>query len=678
MKRLRGPAAGLRAAAGLLAASLGVAACTAGNPFGSLLASGAATGNSSTLIGNTGSALIGNTGSALGPDGKGDVLPTRGAAFSGQVSGPSQLIGNTGSALIGNTGSALIGNTGSAYRVAAAVTQGPVARSLVYLTTPDDQFFEVDGKVVSTTTDDRGHYEIPAVLPENRYVVVNAMLPENRRLVGFTVSRLGTNEVDVDLATTYVLEFLRVLARREGKTFANFDLARLPDLATRTRALIEEGHLGVEAEHLTIGAANRLADAYAIAMSRHASDLLQAWGDLLGRSPAVLLTEAGTYLYGLNESAPRTGTESPVYTPADVAITADGAYIAQMFIHQIARVDSSGLLGLFTARTEADPSQHPAPPLPRSGAPVATTRIPEPAHVAADAQGNLYLTMLPRLDAPRHLILMLCKEASPKFGLTDLEAGKIYRVAGTPDARTDDQGFARPAGLALDAAGNLFVADQANSRIVRVDRATGALSAVAGKGHSPNPEPVVDTASPAKDSPLGFPSAVAWRQSGQDHVLYVLDGFNQRIRLVTAPGGDWSQAMMRTIAGSGKPFLSGSGFGVEGGFAGDGGPATEARFHFGRFHPTDWNLSDLSFSDLALTPDGSRLYVTDTVNRRVRAIDLAAGTIDTVAGGGDNPRDGLARACSLSFPSGIVVTPAGEVLVADRSAHAVRRLLPGR
>jgi hypothetical protein len=72
------------------------------------------------------------------------------------------------------------------------------------------------------------------------------------------------------------------------------------------------------------------------------------------------------------------------------------------------------------------------------------------------------------------------------------------------------------------------------------------------------------------------------------------------------------------------------------------------------------------------------LYVSDPVNRRVRTIDLLTGLVRTIAGGGQNRRDGLASSADLISPAGLAVLPDGDLVVADYVAHAVRRVGTGR
>jgi len=126
--------------------------------------------------------------------------------------------------------------------------------------------------------------------------------------------------------------------------------------------------------------------------------------------------------------------------------------------------------------------------------------------------------------------------------------------------------------------------------------------------------------------------------------LYIVDTENERIRRV-----DFAANLIETVAGNGTA-----------GFAGDGGPATEASLD----HPRD----------VALGPDG-KLYIADTDNHRVRAVDLATGVIDTVVG------DGMARfsgdggpplAASLWRPWGITFDAAGNLYIADTFNNRIR------
>src|SRR5690242_16702020 len=147
--------------------------------------------------------------------------------------------------------------------------------------------------------------------------------------------------------------------------------------------------------------------------------------------------------------------------------------------------------------------------------------------------------------------------------------------------------------VAVDGSGNLFIADQNNQRIYKVD-ANGTITIVAGTGVNG----FAGDGGPATAGNLSNPMAVAVDNSGN---LFIADFSNQRIRKVDTSG------VINTVAGTG---LSG--------FAGDGGPATAARLNDPR----------------GLTVDNSgNLYIADSSNNRIRKVDTT-GIISTVAGTG--------------------------------------------
>ena len=187
-----------------------------------------------------------------------------------------------------------------------------------------------------------------------------------------------------------------------------------------------------------------------------------------------------------------------------------------------------------------------------------------------------------------------------------------------------------------------------NFRIRRID-ATGVMTTVAGGA----------TAGFAGDG--GPPAAAQFKfQMPNDNPepggglalddqdrLYVVDTENQRIRRI-----DFAADVIETVAGNGVA-----------GYAGDGGLATEASLAWPR--------------DIAFGPDG-RLYIADTDNHVIRAVDLATGVITTVVGdgvarfGGDG---GAPAAASLQRPWGLTFDGAGHLFVADTMNNRVRMVM---
>jgi sugar lactone lactonase YvrE len=162
----------------------------------------------------------------------------------------------------------------------------------------------------------------------------------------------------------------------------------------------------------------------------------------------------------------------------------------------------------------------------------------------------------------------------------------------------------QPSRFAIDENQNIFVLDQGNLRIRKIDNATKMVSTLAGKGTMP---------AFGGDGMDGLMANFAWEvgsnpePSGgiayKDNVLYIADTDNHRIRKL-----DLATNIVTTIAGTGTP-----------GYSGDGGAAASAEVNAPR--------------DLEIGPEGD-LYIADTDNGRVRAIDLSSGTIRTVVGTG--------------------------------------------
>lgn len=195
-----------------------------------------------------------------------------------------------------------------------------------------------------------------------------------------------------------------------------------------------------------------------------------------------------------------------------------------------------------------------------------------------------------------------------------------------------------PTAVVVDREGHLYIADTLNHRVRRVDAETGVITTVAGLGR---PRFSGDGGL-AVEAGLSEPAALALSDEG---VLFIADQSNNRVRAV-----DLATGMIRTVAGTGQA-----------GYNGDGVAATET----GLAGP----------SGLALGPDGT-LFIADSFNGRIRAVDPVTGVIRTVAGEGgeyryQGPDEPPSR--SLSRPSGITLDEEGNLYMTDSDNHLVRR-----
>jgi DNA-binding beta-propeller fold protein YncE len=195
-----------------------------------------------------------------------------------------------------------------------------------------------------------------------------------------------------------------------------------------------------------------------------------------------------------------------------------------------------------------------------------------------------------------------------------------------------------PTAVVVDGQGNLYIADTMNHCIRFVEAGTGIITTIAGVGQ---PRYGGD-GGPAVAAGLNEPAALALDESG---ILYVADQSNNRVRAINLTTG-----LIRTVAGIGSATYNG-----------DGISATEAAL--------------AGPSGLACVDD-STLFIADTFNGRIRAVDPVTGLIRTVAGDGGAYRyqgDAEPPSASLSRPSGIAVDREGNLFLTDSDNHLVRR-----
>ena len=317
------------------------------------------------------------------------------------------------------------------------------------------------------------------------------------------------------------------------------------------------------------------------------------------------------------------GSATGAQTSYPLGVAVDGLgnlYIADTENHRIRKVDAAGTITTVAGTGESGFSG--------DGGPATGARIDQPQAVAVDGLGNLYI-------ATAHLGRIRKVDA----------AGTITTVAGTGESGFSGDGgpaveaeFRELHGVAVDGLGNLYIADRNNQRIRKVDSA-GTVTTVAGNGG----RGFAGDGGPASQAQLSEPEGVAVDGAGN---LYITDSFNHRIRKVDLTG------TISTVAGNG-----------ERGFAGDGGPAVEAQLS----------------SPQAVAVDGTgNLYIADTFNGRIRRVDLT-GTITTIAGNGERGfagDGGPAVEARLDLAHGVAVGEMGNLYIADTYNHGIRSLKP--
>src|ERR1035437_257520 len=256
------------------------------------------------------------------------------------------------------------------------------------------------------------------------------------------------------------------------------------------------------------------------------------------------------------------------------------------------------------------------------GGPAVAATLYNPYHAAIDNSGAIYIA-----DTANGRI----RKIAPNGVIPTVAGNGLHSSSGDGGPATN-AALGLPAAVALDAAGNLYIADQLNNRVRKV-MPGGVISTVAGGGMAG------DTA-----ASLSAPSGLAVDASGN---VYISERLANRIRRINRDG------TIVTVAGNGVA-----------GFSEDGGPATAASLD----------------GPLGIAFDAAvNLYIADSLNHRIRKV-TANGVISTVAGNGTSGSSGdggPAAAASLSLPNDVVADAAGNLYIADTGNNKIRKVTAG-
>ena len=335
----------------------------------------------------------------------------------------------------------------------------------------------------------------------------------------------------------------------------------------------------------------------------------------------VISTVAGTGVASYSgDGGP--ATSAALNNPEGVlADSAGNVYIADSRNSRVRKIAPNGIISTIAGNgTDAYPSD---------GVPATNTSLVSPAGMALDATGNLYVA----------------QESWSRIRKINT-AGIISTVAGSNSTNgfSGDGGPAASASLydprdvAMDAAGSLYIADSQNNRIRKVTP-DGTISTLAGNGsfHSSG------DGGPATGASLDTPVGVAVDAAGN---IYIADEDSSRVRKVTAGAG----GLISAVAGNGTPS-----------FSGDGGPASAAAI----FTPAG-----------AAVDAAGNVYIVDSGNDRIRKV-TTGGTISTVAGGGTQDGDGIPATSARMAPTAMAVDVSGNLYIADSGTRRIRKVSSG-
>ncbi|HXB40671.1 MAG TPA: T9SS type A sorting domain-containing protein [Bacteroidia bacterium] len=240
--------------------------------------------------------------------------------------------------------------------------------------------------------------------------------------------------------------------------------------------------------------------------------------------------------------------------------------------------------------------------------------------------------------------IYFCDQGNQIIRKIDGGTGIISLVAGTPGVSgySGDSGLATsatlnsPTGLAVDNAGNIYITDDYNNRVRKVNT-SGIITTFAGIGVGG----FSGDNGPAYSAQISFPAGISADVNGN---IYISDNNNQRIRKINTSG------IITTVAGNGTA-----------GYNGDGIPATTAYLN------SPWD---------AVADAAGNIYIADFFNCRVRKVDVNTGLISTYAGsscgyGGDG---GPATSAHMNAPTGLCLKSNGDLIIIDAYSNIIRKV----
>ena len=340
--------------------------------------------------------------------------------------------------------------------------------------------------------------------------------------------------------------------------------------------------------------------------------------------PFVVSTLAGEQMPATE--APASGASIPVLSGI-VSDSAGGFYFSSQQLHTVYRVSTAGMITRVAGTGELGFSGDDGPAL--------DAKLNSPEGLALDASGNLYIA-----DTGNN-----CVREVSTGGIITAVAGNSVAGSLGDGGYSGDGGpaisaqLSQPDGVAVDRAGDLFILDQTGAVVREVDP-SGTIKTIAGNG-TPG---YSGDGGPATSAQLFIARGIALDAAGN---LYIADTLNNRIRKVDSGG------TITTAAGNGAP-----------GYAGDGGPAIQA---------------ELRYPGAVAIDASGNLHIADTSNYVIRKVSTA-GTITTVAGNGTLGYfgdGGPATSAALSLPVGVTLDNAGNLYIADQANWRIREVSGG-
>lgn len=348
--------------------------------------------------------------------------------------------------------------------------------------------------------------------------------------------------------------------------------------------------------------------------------------DLSATYGQIITTIAGTGISGYNGDTGSAITMKLQY-PSGLRIdTVGNLYVADEANFRIRQISSFGFLKTLAG------NGNPLPPCSGNGGPAISANIGSIFDVALDKKGNVYV-----LDEENSLLRKV-----DKSGNISIVAGVCGSAGYNGDGISANSALLYyPMGVSLDTRGNIYIADANNNRIRVVDT-LGMIHTFAGNGSAG----FSGDGGQATSAQLYGPTNIFIDSKNN---IYISDNANDRIRKVD------TSHIITTIAGNGFGAPS------SGAFSGDGGPATVAELY--------------APSGICLDKNDN-IFFADSYNNRIRQINTS-GIISTVAGNGVqgyNGDGGPATAAELFEPLGVCIDKNGDIYIGDTGNNRVRKV----
>lgn len=337
----------------------------------------------------------------------------------------------------------------------------------------------------------------------------------------------------------------------------------------------------------------------------------------------IINTIAGDGVYGYFGDG-GTATAAEFALPSGIALDASGnVYTGDHYNSRVRIVNTSGVINTFAGNGTMGFSG--------DGGQATAAELAWPTGVGVDASGTVYIA-----DYDNNRIRMVNTS-----GIISTFAGNGAQSFGGDGGPATAAQFYDPTGVWAAPNGDVYIADHVNGRI-RVVNTSGIINTVAGNGWFG----YSGDGGQATDAELCWPTATVMDSHGN---LFIADQYNNRVRMINTSG------VISTIAGNGynRPY--------NGGYSGDGGPATAAELYW----PTG-----LVFDK------GGDLLIADSGNNCIRMINTS-GIISTIAGNGFSGYfgdGGQATAAELMGPEGVALDASGNVYIADTYNYRLREV----